>query len=449
VERSSAGHRACQVRHLLARQVLDWLAALDARGTNSMTASPQPENVHHLGSQWSREAKLLLELLDLLIEDARIDFLLANHRVSVGATDPGTATVAVRVNDPGFFRRVLASGSLGMAEAFMGREFELEEGSLTDFLTILIRNRIDRKLKERLTFRLTARMLWLRLSNKLRGQLKNIQVHYDKDDDALFEAFLDPAMIYSCGYVRDPGAGVEQFQIDKMERICRKLQLAPGHRLVDIGCGYGGMLIYAVQHYGVTGKGVTIGRRHYERAKKNVAAAGLADRIEIEFAPYQRLTGTFDRMLSLGMMEHLDRREYGRFTRVVRDHLTPDGIGLFHFIGCTSRVNEHDPFIQKYILPDSNQPKLSEFVAALEDYDMAVLDVENMARHYGYTLSGWAESFRANSPRLDPEKYDDRFKRMWLYYLECAAAASFASAGGLFQILFAKNYPPPMPLQRV
>lgn len=395
------------------------------------------------------EARLFLELLDRVIEDARIDLLLGGHRVSVGCDTDQEAAVVVRVERPTFFRRVLVSGNLGMAEAFMERDFELAEGSLTDLLTILVRNRVDLSLKQGRSWQLAARMLWLRLSNRLRGRLGNIQVHYDHDDDAVFEAFLDPAMIYSCGYVRDPAAGVERFQIDKMERICQKLRLAPGHRLVDIGCGYGGMLIYAAQHHGVTGKGVTIGRRHYERAKKNVAEAGLADRIEIEFAPYQRLTGTYDRMLSLGMMEHLHRREYRRFTRVVRDHLTPDGIGLFHYIGCTTRMNDHDPFIQKYILPDSNQPKLSEFVAALEEHDMAVLDVENMVRHYGYTLSGWAESFRANSRRLDPEKYSDRFKRMWLYYLECAAAAAFASAGALFQILFAKNYPPPMPLQRV
>lgn len=391
---------------------------------------------------------LFLELLDRFVEDARIDFLVDGRRLSVGRRDD-EPEVVVRIEDPLFFHRVLAQGNLGMAEAWMDHEFELEQGSLIDFLTILIRNRIDRKIKERRGLGLAARMLWLRLSSRLRGRLKNIEIHYDRDDDALFEAFLDPAMVYSCGYVRDPDAGIEQFQLDKMERICRKLRLEPGQRLVDIGCGYGGMLIYAARNYGVTGKGVTLGRRHYERARRNVAEAGLADRIEIEFAPYERLTGTFDRMLSLGMMEHLDRREYRRFTRVVHDILSDDGIGLFHYIGCTGPRNEHDPFIQKYILPDSNQPKLSEFVRQLEDHDMAVLDVENMARHYGYTLTEWARRFRANAPRLDPEKYDDRFQRMWLYYLECAAAAAFASAGGLFQILFAKNYPPPMPLQRV
>lgn len=400
------------------------------------------------------EEQLFVELLDRCVEDARIDFLVDGRRVSAGRRGDAAPEVVVRVADPAFFGRVLTAGNLGMGEAFMDRAFEVEEGTLADFLGILIRNRIDRKLQERLGVGLAARMLWVRLKNRLRGDRKNIAAHYDYDDDALFEAFLDPAMVYSCGYVRDPEAGIEQFQHDKMERVCRKLRLEPGQRLVDVGCGYGGLLIHAARHHGVTGKGVTLGRRHYERAKQNVAAAGLADRVEIAFGPYQSLDdasnrGAFDRMVSTGMVEHLDRSEYRRFTGLVHRLLTPDGIGLLHFIGCTGPRNDHDPFIQKYVLPDSNQPKLSEFVAQLEHHDMAVLDVENMVQHYGHTLTAWARNFRANGPRLDPEKYDDRFQRMWLYYLECAAAAAFASAGALFQILFAKNYPPPMPLQRV
>lgn len=395
-----------------------------------------------------REERAFVELLDRCIEDSSLELVLGERRVRVGRAD-SVPEVVVRIHAPRFFRRVLGEGNLGLGEAFMDGDFEVEEGTLADFLTVLVRNRLDRRLGERLGPGLTARLLWIRIENRLRGRRRAIAAHYDSEDDSLFEAFLDPRMVYSCGYVRDPDAGIEQFQHDKLERVCEKLRLRPGERLLDIGCGYGGLLIFAAQRYGVSGKGITLGRRHYERARASVAAAGLADRIEIELLPYEKVTGRFEKVASLGMMEHLRRREYRRFTGVVSRVLTEKGMGLFHYIGCSGPRNDHDPFIQKYILPDSSQPKLSELVAELEHHDLGVLDVENLVQHYAYTLKEWAGNFQRNRHRLDRTRFDDRFQRMWQYYLECAAAAASASAGALYQVLFARNYPPPMPLQRV
>ena len=395
-----------------------------------------------------REEQLFFVLLDRFVDDGCLEFVQGGRRTRVGRKEM-TPEAVIRVVNPRFFKRVLVGGNLGMGEAFMDHDFEMDEGSVTDFLTVLVRNRLDRKVAAGLGVGMTARLLWIRLVNRVRGRQASITAHYDFEDDSLFESFLDPRLVYSCGYVKDPEGDVAQFQLDKLRRVCEKLRLQPGERLVDIGCGYGGLLIFAAQTYGVTGKGCTLGRRHYERARANVAAAGLSDRIEIQLLPYEELTGTFDKMASMGMMEHLRRGEYRRFTSVVSRLLTDRGMGLFQYIGCSGPRNDHDPFIQKYILPDSNQPKLSEFVAELENHDMAVLDVENLVRHYGYTLRAWTRNFQRNSPRLDGNRFDDRFKRMWQYYLECAAAAAFASAGALYQILFARNYPAPPPLQRV
>ena len=400
-------------------------------------------------TQGLMEERLFFELLDRFVVDASLEFLLGERRVRVGGNKEAAPAAVVRIHNPRFFKRVLAFGNLGMGEAFMGRDFEMEEGSLTEFLTVLVRNRLDRRVAEALNLSLAGRLLWIRFTNRLRGRRGNIATHYDNEDDSLFETFLDPRLVYSCGFVTDPQAGVEQFQLDKLKRVCDKLRLEPGERLVDIGCGYGGLLIYAAQTYGVSGKGITLGRRHFERATANVAAAGLADRIKIELLSYEKLAGSFDKLVSLGMMEHLRRSEYRRFIDVVSRLLTEKGMGLFQYCGCSVPKNDNDPFIQKYIFPGSNQPKLSEFVAELEDHDMAVLDVENLVRHYAFTLKEWTRNFERNSSRLDGDLFDDRFKRMWQYYLECGAAAAFASAGALYQILFAKNYPPPMPLQRV
>lgn len=394
------------------------------------------------------EERIFVQLLDRCLDDGSLELRLGERRVRVGRPD-AAPEAAVRVHRPRFFRRVLGEGNLGLGEAFMDGDFAVEEGTLADFLTVLVRNRLDQRLAARVGPRLAARVLWIRLGNRLRGRRRAIASHYDSDDDSLFESFLDPRMVYSCGYVRDPSAGIERFQHDKLERVCEKLRLRPGERMLDIGCGYGGLLIFAAQRYGVSGQGVTLGRRHYERARANVAAAGLADRIEIELKPYQEVSGRFDKVASLGMMEHLRRSEYRRFTGVVSRVLTGSGMGLFHYIGCAGPRNDHDPFIQRYILPDSSQPKLSDFVAQLEDHDLGVLDVENLVQHYGHTLKAWARNFQQNRHRLDPSRFDERFQRMWQYYLECAAAAATASAGALYQILFARNYPSPMPLQRV
>ncbi|HUP59145.1 MAG TPA: class I SAM-dependent methyltransferase [Thermoanaerobaculia bacterium] len=393
------------------------------------------------------EERTFFEILDRCVDDGCLEFVQDERRVRVGCKESPPDAV-IRIKNPRFYKRVLASGNLGMGEAFMDHDFEMERGTVADFIAVLLRNRLDKKFAGAMTFRIAARLLWIRLINRVRGRRAAISSHYDYDDDSLFEAFLDSRMIYSCGYVKDPAGTIDEFQRDKLQRICEKLRLQPGERLIDLGCGYGGLLIYAAQNFGISGKGCTLGRRHYERARTNVAAAGLSDRIEIQLAPYDQVSGTFDKLVSVEMIEHLRPREYGRFVDAVARLLHGKGMGLVHYIACTERRNSHDPFIQKYLLPDSSQPKLSEVVAELEERDMAVLDVENLVTHYGHTLRAWADAFVRNSERLG-NGYDDRFKRMWLYYLECAAAASFASAGALYQVVFARNYPPQLPLQRV
>jgi cyclopropane-fatty-acyl-phospholipid synthase len=388
------------------------------------------------------EERTFFEILDRFVDHGCLEFVQGERRTRAGRKDVEPVAV-IRIHNPRFFKRVLASGNLGLGEAFMDRDFEMERGTVTDFLTLLVRNRLDKKLAEGMSLPMMAKLAWIRLVNHVRGRVAAISLHYDYEDDQLFESFLDPRMIYSCGYVKDPENGtIAEFQRDKLQRMCEKLRLQPGERLVDLGCGYGGFLIYAAQNFGISGKGCTLGKRHYERAKANVAAAGLSDRIEIELTPYEKVSGTFDKLVSVEMIEHLRRSEYSRLVDTVSRLLTPQGMGLIHYIACVEKKNDHDPFIQKYVLPDSSQPKLSEIVAELEDHDMAVLDVDNLVTHYGYTLRAWTNDFLNNHEKLDSRRYDDRFKRMWQYYLECSAAAAFASAGGLYQVLFARNYAP-------
>lgn len=386
----------------------------------------------------------LLEILDRYVE-GRLAFIVDGATIVVGR-QPDTAKIdaTVRVNDPAFFTRVLAAGNLGLGEAYMAREFEIVDGSLEDFLLILLKSGLDKKISK--DPRAVLKILGIRLLDTLRGKESAVQRHYDIGDD-LFECFLDNRLTYSCGYAYSADDDVNTLQFNKFERICQKLRLRPGERLLDIGCGYGGLLIHAAKHYGVTGVGITISHHHCNRGNEEIAKEGLSERAQIRFEDHLQIQGRFDKVVSVGMIEHVPRREYRAYFRNMARILTPDGFGLVHAIGCNSFRNEHDPFIQKYIFPASNQPRLSEISEHLEKNRLAILDVENMVRHYAITGRRWLERFRA--AKLDARKYDDRFRRMWEYYLACGIAGMSASDTALYQVLFTKNYAAELPLQRV
>lgn len=393
---------------------------------------------------------LFLQLLDKYLTDAKIRFIGEGLDRIVGSYEDNPldkaydVTVDVRRNR--FFLRVLAYGNLGLGESYMDRDFEIQDGTLQDFLTILLKNKLDKKVKKDIP--LALKIFGIQLTNLWRGEQQNVQLHYDIGDD-LFEIFLDPTLTYSCGYACSPEDSLEQLQLNKLERICQKLKLQAGDHLLDIGCGFGGLLLYAAKNYGVRGIGITTSKRHCQRGNDNIAKAGLKDQIQIQFKDHRSIDGCFDKVVSVGMMEHLPRKEYGRYVRNIARVLSPQGMGLIHAIGCNTSKNKHDPFVQKYIFPGSGQPKLSEISMQLERNHLATLDVENIVRHYGYTTRRWLQNFQANKKALDSTHYDDRFMQMWEYYLCCGIAASFVSESAVYQVLFSKDSTAPIPLQRV
>lgn len=388
-----------------------------------------------------------LSLLDRCVEDATIRVVCRDGEWLVGRAAP-VADATLVVERPRFFGRVLAYANLGMGEAYMDGDVEVPEGRLPELLTILVRARLERKLRG--DWRLALRTLRIALENRLAGVRRNVERHFDVGDD-LFEAFLDPTLTYTCGYAQSESDDVATLQQQKLERICRKLRLAPGHRLLDIGCGYGGLLLHAARHHGAIGTGVVNSRQHYEGARRRVAEAGLAGRIRIHLADHRRvpeLGERFDRVVSVGVLEHLPRREHPRYFAHVRAVLAPGGLGLAHFIGCGVARNEHDAFIQKYVFPGSCQLKLSEVADHLERNELAILDVENMIRHYAITCRRWLERFREARGRLDVRRYDVAFQRMFEYYLSLCIAAARASDGALYQVLYGNDFAAEHPLAR-
>ncbi|MEO7087035.1 MAG: class I SAM-dependent methyltransferase, partial [Gemmatimonadaceae bacterium] len=347
------------------------------------------------------------------------------------------------------FARVLGEGNLGLGEAFMDGDVTVERGEMWQFLTTLLRGKIDRAVRG--DWRASLAVLRVQAANLFRRhQWRQVQQHYDLGDD-LFESFLDSSMTYSCGYAKTPTDTLEEMQFNKLDRICRKLDIKPGDRVLDIGCGFGGLLTHAARHYGATGVGITTSKRHCEGGNARIVRDGLSNAIHLELRDHRSLEGKggFDKVVSVGMMEHLPRVEYNRYFRGISNALEPHGTALVHVIGCTTTSNAHDPFIQKYIFPGSGQVRLSELAIQVERHAMAVRDVENMRPHYGYTAKHWLEAFRANWPTLDAKRYDDRFARMWEYYLHASIAGGFASDGALFQVLFMKDYTSDMPLVRI
>lgn len=397
-----------------------------------------------------RERDVLVRLLRGCVRDARIEFRDGAGVVSVGQARGSLPSpvpeVAIRVHRPRFYSRVLAYGNLGLGEAYMDRDFDMEAGELQDFLTILLRGRVDRVVRG--SFRHLWALATIRLRSRLRPAWRNVRRHYDLGDD-LFRAFLDPSLTYSCGYAVSERDSLADLQSNKFDRILRKLGVRSGDRLLDIGCGYGGLLIYAGLRYGIHGTGITNSRQHAAGAQTAIAKAGLAAQIEVRLQDFKEVTGEYDRVVSVGMLEHVRRGEYPRFFRLLGRVLASAGRGLLHTIGCNGARNRHDPFFQKHIFPGSNQPRLSEIAEHLERNALPILDVENLAPHYALTTKAWLARLRGNCHTLDAARYDEVFLRMWEYYLCCGIAAALASDSALYQVLFAKDITDPIPLHRV
>jgi len=395
------------------------------------------------------KGKAFFELLDRGLTDGSLEFVVDGQRVRVGGGREGPPEAVVRVSDPRFLDQVLTYGNLALGEAYMRGDFSIDGDDVAGFIGVLLRNHLDEELRRRLGLAMGLKMAAIRLANRIRGPFGNVHKHFDIGND-LYEAFLDSSLSYTCGYKSaDGGDSLEDLQTQKYRRICAKLQLAEGDRLADLGCGFGGLLIYAAQHHSITGKGLTISKKQAEKANQRIAEQGLGDRIRVEYASYETLTGTYDKLVSVGMIEHLRDDEYPVCVGLIARSLTPRGRGMLHFIGYNGPKNHTDPFVQKHVFPGAQWPKLSVLARQLELNSLGILDVENLVRHYTLTLRAWLEKFRRAYPGLDHRRYDEPFRRMWEYYLGSAIAASLVSQVALYQVLFTKDYAAPIPDQRV
>lgn len=335
----------------------------------------------------------------------------------------GDAATDIRVHDERLYTRLFAHGSLGLGEAYMDGWWDTDD--LSDFFTRVLDARLDEQLKnlDTLIAHLRARYL-----NRQRGRkaFRVGKAHYDLGND-LFEAMLGKRLVYSCGYWANAET-LDAAQAAKLDLVCRKLQLQPGQRVLDIGCGWGESLKYAAEYYGVEGVGVTISEEQAEYARE--LCRGLP--VEIRLQDYRDLDDTFDAVFSIGMFEHVGARNYREYFQVVRRCLKPDGLSVLHCIGSNDQQSHPDPWIEKYIFPNSMIPAASQTTAALQSL-FVVEDWHNFGADYDRTLSAWQANFDAAWPQLS-QRYDERFRRMWHFYLACSAAIFRTRRNQLWQL---------------
>lgn len=353
----------------------------------------------------------------------RIEELLAEADIRVNGSRPWDLKLKV----PGVLERIASSGSLGLGEAYMDGDWDADQ--LDGFFAHVLRAKLDRRVKP---LRLLLPALRERVFNRqnTRRVWKVGETHYDLGND-FYEAMLGPSMAYSCGYWKD-AATLDQAQHAKLDLICRKLQLAPGMRLLDIGCGWGSLMAHAATHYGVKCVGITISRRQMEYAKQRHPDLPLEFRLQ----DYRDLDERFDRIASIGMFEHVGKKNYRTFMQLAHRCLVDDGIFLLHTIGKNERAGTTDPWADKYIFPNGEIPAISHISDAADGL-FVTEDLHSFGADYDRTLMIWHGNFEAAWPRF-ADAMGERFRRMWRYYLLSSAGAFRARDLQLWQWTFSK-----------
>lgn len=329
----------------------------------------------------------------------------------------------LRMHDDRLPARLLAQGSLGLGESYMDDWWDVP--ALDDFLSRVLDAGLDRRVRGLASIADGLRARLLNLQTRSRSRVVG-EHHYDLGND-LYRAMLGERLVYSCGYWRN-AATLDEAQEAKLDLVCRKLGLQPGMRVLDIGCGWGEALKFAAERYGITGVGITISREQADFARE--LCAGLP--IEIRVQDYRELDERFDRAFSIGMFEHVGVRNYRRYFEVVRACLPDDGLFLLHTIGSNQSRRHTDPWIGRYIFPNSMLPSAAQISGATEGL-FVLEDWHGFGPDYDRTLQAWRDNVEAAWDRLPT--YDERFRRMWRFYLSGSMASFRARRIQLWQVL--------------
>ncbi|HEX6376756.1 MAG TPA: cyclopropane-fatty-acyl-phospholipid synthase family protein [Allosphingosinicella sp.] len=384
-----------------------------------------------------------MRLLDKTLRSyvKRGEISLVDHKgrtYTYGAPDAEFGPVAVRFADAGVARDIMRDPGLGGAEAYMDGRLLIERGEIIDLINV-IRGSHRWEDSEGLNpfLRRGGRLIHKLRTLNWRSSARRNVAHYDIGND-FYRLFLDPDLQYSCGYFTDPGNGIEQAQLDKKTHIASKLRLQPGMKVLDIGCGWGGLALYLNRVADVDVLGVTLAKEQLALARQRAEQAGVADRVRFELIDYRDVTGEFDRVVSIGMLEHAGQAFYRTYFRKISEVLKRDGIAIVHTMARMDGPGTTDEFMQKHLFPGGYLPALSEIVAASERERLIMADCETWRMHYVYTLGRWYERLKANQAEAI-RLCGERVYRLYLFYLAASMTMFRDSPNCVYQIQYLRD----------
>ncbi len=347
--------------------------------------------------------------------------------------------ITVRLNDSATVRSLVINPELALGESYMTGRLTIENNDIGGFLGLIVQN-----------MQTMPKVWWQRPANKLRVALRrfaqnniatrarrNVAHHYDLSGQ-LYDMFLDTDRQYSCAYFKSATDTLEQAQAQKKAHIAHKLLLEPDMRVLDVGCGWGGMALELARNHGAKVLGITLSEEQLAVATERAAQEGLSDRVQFRLCDYRDLDENFDRIVSVGMFEHVGLPHYDTFFQTLHDRLSPDGIALIHTIGWSGKPQATNPWIAKYIFPGGYIPAMSEVLTAIEKSGLWTADVECWRLHYAYTLQHWLDRFDAHHDEVRA-LYDDQFVRMWRFYLSASEQTFRHAHQAVFQFQLSRR----------
>ena len=380
---------------------------------------------------------LIGRFIDQLLPVGSITVIEPNGRT--GTYGPGgTHHVTVRLHDRRVGLEIFRNPRLKFGELYMDGRVTIEDGTILDLLELIVGAKPWEQGKRKALGKGKAKWFkrFFRRNNPSKSK-RNVAHHYDIGNE-LYSLFLDKDLQYSCAYYTDPANSLEQAQEDKKAHIAAKLFLKPGQQVLDIGCGWGGMALYLNQVADVDVLGITLSEEQLKVARQRAEEAGVADRVKFELIDYRLLEGRFDRIVSVGMFEHVGARHYEEFYAKCRELLADDGVMLLHTIGKLGGAGQPDPFTDKWIFPGYHIPSVAQMCLASEKVKLIVGDLESLRLHYAYTLREWLKRFTAAHDEV-VKLYDERFFRMWEFYLAGGIVMFESGAACNYQVQYIRE----------
>jgi cyclopropane-fatty-acyl-phospholipid synthase len=382
----------------------------------------------------------LARFLNRLIKKDGLILIDANSKKYIIGRPEKKKPILLKILDKKLHYKLLFRPDLYFGEAYSDGNIEIENGSLTDFLDLVLMNigRGELNFFSQLINKLAGSYRYLTNFNFIKKSKMNVSHHYDLSDD-LYDLFLDPKRQYSCGYFRNENDTLETAQNNKIQHIIKKLNIKPNQKVLDIGCGWGSLAIDIAKSINCEVTGITLSKNQFDYCVKVAKDLNLENQVKFRLIDYRELNEKFDRIVSVGMFEHVGRKFYMKFFKQIEKLLNDSGVSLIHTIGSVNPPRDPHPWITKYIFPGGYTPSLSEVTTPIEKAGLIVSDVEVLKLHYSHTLRHWKENCIKNKVKII-EMFDERFFRMWEFYLAGCEIAFKWGDQVVYQLQLTKKY---------